>query len=230
MRHHENNMAIRITHFSDVLCLWAYISQVRVAELQSNFADDVAFDYRYFSVFGNVGSKMATQWADKGGLPGYAAHVQEVAAKFEHVRINGNLWTRGTPASAMPAHLVLCAARIVCGNDESVGNESVLALDNEIRRSFFEDATDISRTVALLEICAEQGMNTAAIEGALQSGAAHAALSSDMQQALEFGIRASPTLRFNEGRQILTGNVGYRVMEANVRELIRNPLDQHSWC
>jgi hypothetical protein len=36
---------------------------------------------------------------------------------------------------------------------------------------------------------------------------------------------------FNEGRQVLTGNVGYRVIEANVRELLRQPSDdQSSWC
>lgn len=33
----------------------------------------------------------------------------------------------------------------------------------------------------------------------------------------------SPTLIFNEGRQRLNGNVGYRVIEANIRELRHNP-------
>jgi hypothetical protein len=31
-------------------------------------------------------------------------------------------------------------------------------------------------------------------------------------------------------KQVLTGNVGYRVIEANVRELLRAPADQSSWC
>ena len=44
------------------------------------------------------------------------------------------------------------------------------------------------------------------------------------------GVWSSPTMTFNEGRQTLAGNVGYRVVEANVRELIRNPHDQASWC
>lgn len=219
-------MTIRITHFSDVLCIWAYISQVRVAELRANFADEIAFDYRYFGVFGDVATKMSTQWSDKGGLAGYAAHVQETAAKFEHISVNANLWTTDTPSSSMPAHLVLRAAGIVCAE----AGAGVLALDDEIRRSFFEDAVDVSRVDTLLEICDRQGMDSAAIEAALRTGRAHAALSSDMKQAQEFGVRASPTLTFNEGRQTLTGNVGYRVIEANIRELIRNPLDQHSWC
>lgn len=218
-------MTIPITHFSDALCIWAYISQVRVAELRSNFADEVSFDYRYFNVFGDVPTKMATQWHAKGGLEGYAKHVSEVAERFEHVRINDHLWTNNTPQSSLPAHLVLCGARVTI--DDPV---RVLSLDQEIRRSFFEDAADISRTAVLLEICAGEGIERAAIENALQNGRAHAALATDMKQAQELGIRSSPTLTFNEGRQTLTGNVGYRVIEANIRELIRNPADQRSWC
>jgi hypothetical protein len=34
----------------------------------------------------------------------------------------------------------------------------------------------------------------------------------------------------NEGRQHLNGNVGYRVIEANVRELLHKPADEMSWC
>lgn len=219
-------MTIRITHFSDVLCIWAYISQVRVAELRENFGADVAFDYRYFSVFGDTRTKLATQWQDRGGVDGYAAHVREVAAEFEHVSIHSKLWTRDAPTSSMPAHLVLTAARVTSQHDD----EALLALDHEIRRSFFEEAVDISQTVRLLEICEHRGADVAAIEQALRGGEAHAALSTDMKQALEFGVRASPTLTFNEGRQTLTGNVGYRVIEANVRELIRHPRDQQSWC
>jgi hypothetical protein len=35
----------------------------------------------------------------------------------------------------------------------------------------------------------------------------------------------------NQGRQKLFGNVGYRIIEANIQELLReaNP-DQASWC
>jgi len=222
-------MSIRITHFSDVLCIWAYISQVRIAELRETFPDDVAFDYRYFAVFGDVATKMATQWRDKGGLAGYAEHVRETAAKFEHVRIHPQLWQANTPTSSLPAHLVLCAARIAAGEDRDARG-GLLELDHEIRRAFFEDAVDVSRTDALLEVCAGQPVDTDAIRAGIDSGAAHAALAGDIRQAQDLAIRASPTLTFNEGRQMLTGNVGYRVIEANVRELLRQPADQLSWC
>ena len=219
-------MTIRITHFSDALCIWAFISQVRVAELRGNFGCDIAFDYRYFSVFGDTRTKMATQWKDKGGLEGYAAHVRETADRFEHVTIATGLWTSNTPTSSMPAHLVLAAARVASPGDD----DALLSLDHEIRRSFFEEAQDISRIDVLLDICRIRGLDVAALESGLQSGAAHAALAGDLKLAQELGVRSSPTMTFNEGRQTLAGNVGYRVLEANVRELIRNPHDQASWC
>jgi predicted DsbA family dithiol-disulfide isomerase len=51
-----------------------------------------------------------------------------------------------------------------------------------------------------------------------------------MQLAKDQDVRSSPTLLFNEGRQRLSGNVGYRIIEANVRELLDRPIVQHSWC
>jgi len=43
-------------------------------------------------------------------------------------------------------------------------------------------------------------------------------------------VSSSPTLLLNEGRQRLVGNVGYRILEANVRELFERPGVQQSWC
>ena len=40
----------------------------------------------------------------------------------------------------------------------------------------------------------------------------------------------SPSLLLNDGRQRLNGNVGYRVIAANVREILERPPGQLSWC
>jgi len=49
---------VRLTHFSDVLCVWAYVAQIRVDELRSRFHERVELSYRYLHVFGNVPKKM----------------------------------------------------------------------------------------------------------------------------------------------------------------------------
>lgn len=64
----------------------------------------------------------------------------------------------------------------------------------------------------------------------IATGAAHAALAEDLELARTQSIAASPTLLFNEERQRLTGNVGYRTIEANIRELLESTPGQLSWC
>jgi predicted DsbA family dithiol-disulfide isomerase len=61
----------------------------------------------------------------------------------------------------------------------------------------------------------------AAVEASLESGAAHAALASDLAPAEVQRLHGSPTIVLNEDRQARYGNVGYLVMEANIRELLR---------
>ena len=64
----------------------------------------------------------------------------------------------------------------------------------------------------------------------MDSGEAYAQLSKDLDLVKEHTVTVSPTLIFNEGRQRLNGNVGYRVIEANIRELLNAPPGEQSWC
>ena len=99
-----------------------------------------------------------------------------------------------------------------------------------VREGFFKDLIDVSRRRELLAIAERLTLPVADIESRFDDGRAHAALSEDLDRARQLAVTVSPTLVFNEGRQRLTGNVGYRVIEANVRELLRGPSGQHSWC
>ena len=46
----------------------------------------------------------------------------------------------------------------------------------------------------------------------------------------EHRIDGSPTYLLNQGRQKLYGNVGYKIIEANVEEVLRRPAEAASWC
>jgi predicted DsbA family dithiol-disulfide isomerase len=220
---------VRITHFSDALCVWAYVSQVRVDELESNFGDAVELEYRYFHVFGNVHKKLDAGWKDRGGLAGYGQHVREVVDKFGHVVLHPQAWVRDTPQSSMPVHLFLCAVRLL-ESDGGVAPGTLARAAWALREAFFREARDISRHDELLAVAESIALPVAGIEQALRSGAAHAALAEDVDMARTQAIQASPTLLFNEGRQRLAGNVGYRIIEANIRELLESAPGQLSWC
>lgn len=223
--------SVDIVHFSDVLCIWAYITQIRVDELQCNFADEVHINYRFGQVFGDVPGKMTAQWADRGGLDGYAAHVQEVAAQFPHISISPQAWLANTPKSSLPAHLLLCGARVMdAAAPDSDNPDLVEQLLRALRHAFFVETIDVSKLQALFEVAGQTSIDVVELKRIIDGGAAHAHLAADLAAAVQSGVRASPTLIFNEGRQILAGNVGYRVLEANIRELLRSPDEQQSWC
>lgn len=221
---------IQITHFSDLLCVWAYVSQARIDELQTEFGDQVEFNYRFFPVFGDTLTKFEQQWAERGGIDAYSAHVVEVAEQFGHVPIHPRIWLDHTPRSSLPAHLHLNAAQILEQRDQAPG-QAAEKLAWRLRQAFFADNADIGDGETIRGLGQELGIDAARVRSCIATGEAYAAMAQDIQQARDLNVRASPTLIFNEGRQHLTGNVGYRIIEANVRELLTEPSGEHqSWC
>jgi len=79
-------------------------------------------------------------------------------------------------------------------------------------------------------VLGQVGISTAAIEAKLKSGEAMAEVCRDIELRDEYKIEGSPTYYLNQGRQKLYGNVGYRVVSANLRELLERPEHQASWC
>lgn len=214
---------VTISHFSDTLCVWAYVSQVRFDELATHFGNRIALDYHYCSVFGDVGGKLERGWADRGGALGYAEHVRGVVAGFGHVAMHEHTWAVTTPTSSMPSHLFLRAVALV-------DPDALPPIAWAVRTAFFAEGRDVSHRDVLLSIAEAHNLPRTEIESHLTAGSAHAALDRDTSRARDQGIAVSPTAVFNQGRQRLTGNVGYRVLEANVAELLHQPADQASWC
>ena len=220
---------VHIDYYSDVLCIWAYIGHARIAELQTQFPDQIEWTWHYLPVFGDVPNKLAVQWQDRGGASGYADHVKGVVAEFPHVRLNPGCWESVQPASSAPAHLWLAAARLAEQAGE-LPNQTEENLAWALRKAFFEDAVDIALQDKLIEVSEQLSINSTVLLEKIHNGTAYAMLCQDMLKARDANIRISPTLVFNSDRQRLTGNVGYRIIEANVKELLENPEKQQSWC
>ncbi|GAB1263464.1 DsbA family oxidoreductase [Aurantivibrio infirmus] len=220
---------LNIAHFSDVLCIWAYVSQIRMQELATEFSDRVQIDFHFFSVFGDVPGKIKKQWESRGGLSAYSEHVKSVAAQFEHLHLHPQVWTKAPPKSSLPAHLYLSAIAELeeHGNIASGKTQEFTA---SLRRAFFVDAKNISDEAELKILCEELSLPLKDIKSLISDASAYARLSRDMNLAKDLNVRASPTIIFNEDRQRLTGNVGYKIIKANIKELIDQPIDASSWC
>jgi predicted DsbA family dithiol-disulfide isomerase len=224
---------IRISYFSDVLCVWAYAAQIRLDELKSTFQDRVSIDLHFTPVFGDAQRKLDNRWRDQGGLGGYSSHVQEVAAKFNHIKVHPDIWTIDTPYSSTSCHLFLQAIRLVEDKGLAKSKQPGSLFETAtwaFRTAFFTKLANIADRKVQLEIAKDLGLPVNKIKAQIDSGEAYAELSRDFDLVKEHNVTVSPTLIFNEGRQRLNGNVGYRVIEANIRELLHSPPDEQSWC
>ncbi|HEY9606284.1 MAG TPA: DsbA family protein [Allocoleopsis sp.] len=222
---------IRIFYFSDVLCIWAYIAQIRLDELKTTFQDKIAIEHHFVPVFGAAREKLENRWRDRGGLQGYSSHIQEVAKKFDHITVHPDIWTKVTPFSSTSCHLFLHAIQLL--EAKGLVEQSQQVFEKAIwafREAFFTQMANVSDRKVQFEIAEELGLPIAAIQAQIDSGEAYAQLSKDFDLLKEHTVTVSPTLIFNEGRQRLNGNVGYRVIEANIRELLHNPPGEQSWC
>lgn len=224
--------AVTVSYYSDVLCVWAYVAQARVDAVKRSFPTEVVFDYRFCSVFGDVPTKITEAWRTRDGFEGYAKHVQGVVDKFEHVTLHPDTWSRVRPASSMSPHLFLSAVlawelREKPGSAPRIFESAMWAL----RRGFFQDGLDIAHFEVQEELARPFGVDAEAVRHLIADGTAFARLSGDYQKAEKLKVEGSPTFVLNDGRQKLFGNVGFRVIEANIRELLHDPhVDQASWC
>jgi predicted DsbA family dithiol-disulfide isomerase len=230
---------IRIIYFSDALCVWAYIAQIRLDELKTTFQSKIAIEHHFVPVFGNAREKLDLRWRDRGGLAGYSEHVRAAASKFDHITVHPDIWMQAVPASSTSCHLFLHAIQLleikglIVRGASPEENRSQQAFDKAtwaFRSAFFTQLADISDRQVQFEIAEKLGLPIDLIQAQIDSGEAYALLSKDFDLVKEHTVTVSPTLIFNEGRQRLNGNVGYRVLEANIRELLNHPAGEQSWC
>ncbi len=215
---------ISLTCFSDVLCIWAYVAQARIDEAERQFGSQLDVDYKFCSVFADTRHKMATTWLERGGYEGFANHLQEVGSQFQHINLHPDIWLTCRPLSSTPAHQTLKAVQH--NNPDSF--ETFL---RQIRVGFFERAMDISNADVLDQLLEESNIPVAPIQQMFRKGEPQALLEGDMREKEQLHITGSPTLVLNEGRQKLYGNVGYGVIEANIKELLKSPnAGAASWC
>ncbi len=231
-------MTIQISYVSDVLCVWAYVAEARLDELRKEFGASIELEYRFIPIFGATRHRIDEGWKKRGGYAGFGEHVRGVAEGFPHVSVHERVWSQVAPTTSAAAHEMLCAVRLLmeegildsARREELKGRNLLEEAIWQVRTAFFEHARDISSRQVLLDVLGQVGIPIPEVEAKLSSGEAMAELCRDIELRDEHKIEGSPTYYLNQGRQKLYGNVGYRVVSANLRELLEQPGHQASWC
>ncbi|NNJ91551.1 MAG: hypothetical protein HKP55_07745 [Gammaproteobacteria bacterium] len=84
----------------------------------------------------------------------------------------------------------------------------------------------------LRKLVTEMGIDWDQVFALIENGEAYAQLYQDEELKRQYCVQGSPCFVLNEGRQVLYGNVGYRIVEANITELLEREehLEGASWC
>jgi predicted DsbA family dithiol-disulfide isomerase len=228
-----------ISHYSDVLCVWAYAAQIRMDELVAQFGNKVKINHVFIPLFGCTEKRIGEGWKDRGGFNGFSDHVVEVCEAFPHIEINPEVWKSCRPLTSASTHCFIKAVQLL----EYMGVISYQPVDAykgktlveefvwRIRLAFFVRAEDVSSYDVMSRIAKGLDIDLTAVDVKLKSGEAIAALCRDAELKEIHKIEGSPTYYLNGGRQKLYGNVGYKILEANVLELLQNKTSEAaSWC
>ncbi len=229
---------IRIHYFSDVLCVWAYAAHIRLEELLRHFGSRVEVSHHFLPIFADTDTRIGEGWAKKGGYEGFGDHVQHVCEAFPHVALSEDVWRKARPASSSATHHFLKAVQLLEHEgllsterrDDLKGRTVFEELMWRIRCAFFCDGKDIAAWAVQRAEAEALGIETDLVRHRMDDGRAMAGLFRDIALRDKFQVRGSPTYVLNEGRQQLYGNVGYKVIEANVEEILHRPDHGATWC
>jgi len=222
--------ATPILCFTDVLCGLCYVADARLAQLKAEFGSQIQISYHFMSVYGDVRRRIERRGMSESA---YGAMVRDALGQYDHVEVHPDLFGQEIPRSSLPAHLYLRAVKILeddAALDVGDGPSPFERMMWECRVAFFRDGRDISKREVLDELAERLGIPSARVAGVIDDGSAFAALAHDMELQRKHSVPVTPALVLNEGRQLLNGNVGYRVIEANIRELLARPVAAKSWC
>lgn len=228
MTDHKPSKTLEIDYFSDVLCIWAYGAQIRIDQLKEEFGERIELRYRFIPLFGATNKRIGEGWSDRGGYDGFNKHCLDISKSWDHVTVHSDIWCKCRPSSSILVHLFLKAIELLVAENQSSTFEKAIWLT---RDAFFRQATNICDLKELQSISNELALSFEKIKALMDNGEAYAALHLDHEAQKEHQIPGSPTLIMNNGRQQLYGNLGYRVLKANVEELLRDPHSgEASWC
>lgn len=229
---------VRVAYYSDMLCIWAYVSEIRLSELRKQFGKQIHINYHFIPIFGCTDHRIGGGWKEKGGFKGYSQHVRDICNDFPHIEVGQDAWNKSIPKSSATSHHFLKAIQLL--EQKSIisdqpdaqhgGNTSFEEITRRIRQAFFRDGLNIGDETVLFDVADQFDIPIHLIVKHMRNGEAMAAMCRDVELSKKYNVEGSPTYLLNEGRQKLYGNLGYKIIEANVQEILHRPQNQASWC
>jgi len=80
-----------IQYFTDVLCGWAYLAQIRLDELIKHYGHEIEVSYHFIPIFGCTANRIGEGWKEKGGFSAFSQHTHEVCEAYPYVNLHAEI-------------------------------------------------------------------------------------------------------------------------------------------
>ena len=185
---------IHVAYFSDILCVWAYVSEIRLYELRKQLGNKITISYYFIPLFGCTDHRIGSGWKERGGYKGYAQHVRDVCRDFPHVEVGDAAWNATIPKSSATSHHFLKAVQLL-EQKSLIPNQPDKQHDNHtlfeetarrIRLGFFRDGMNIADEAVLFDIAEQLELPVHMIEKHMRNGEAMAAMCRDVELGKQY--------------------------------------------
>lgn len=224
-----NSPTLAFEYWSDPLCIWAYVAQVKLDRLLNTHGPSLTVRYHIVPVFGSMPWRFsAGSWA-AAGPEGRREATERIARDQGFKGVTGETWTSDAPASSWAPGMAIKAV-LSMEDDEQAPAGSGALYQRALRAEFFEKNRNTARRKVQLDVATSLNLNIALLEQRLDDGTALAALWEDEHHRTEQRIQGSPTYLFDGGRARLYGNFDESVLQATVLTLLQGIKAGGSAC
>lgn len=224
-----SNTKLSFSHWTDPLCIWAFVAQDQLDRLVTEYGARLAIDYRVVPVFGSIPWRFKSgPWAT-GGVEGRVHATEKIARTHGHPEVSGACWQNDCPESSWsPGAAIKAVTALEQAGQVPPGTAG--RYQQTLRRFFFVDCKNVARRAVQLEAAEATGIAPAQLEARLDDGSALALLWEDYAEKERLKLQGSPTYVFDNGRAMLYGNFSFGVLHATVEELLRGLGPEGSAC
>ncbi len=225
----DGRTSIDFSHWSDPLCIWAFVAQDKLDRLLARHGEALRVRYRVVPVFGSLRQRFEQGPWSTDGVEGRVEKTADIARRFGHDAVSGACWRAARDASSWSPGAAIKAVALA----EQAGHVApncTARFQIALRHAFFIDDINITERAAQLALAEQCDIPRAPLEAALDDGRALAALWEDEAERDRLGIQGSPTYVFDEGRAMLYGNVSEGMINATVDELLGGMAPGRSEC
>jgi predicted DsbA family dithiol-disulfide isomerase len=201
------------SYWTDPLCIWAYVAQSKLEALLAGSSSPLQVIHRIVPVFGSIPQRFATGSWSADGPEGRVRKTRDVAVKFGHEEVSGEIWVSDPPASSWPVGAAIKAVFAAEGAGECAPGSGP-AYQWRLRQALFAENRNVARRAVQLEVAEDCQISRSSLEGRLDDGSA----------------MAEPTYVFDGARETLYGNVPLALIRSTVEILIDDGAPGRSPC